>query len=67
MVARLTPDQKVACFMDSSHSGARSVVSHNSVSSDVAVGSSVPSGTVFNAFAEELLMRTIVMRLMLLR
>ncbi|GJZ52476.1 protein FAR1-related sequence 5 [Tanacetum coccineum] len=53
--------------MDSSHSGARSVVSHNSVSSDVAVGSSVPSGTVFNAFAEELLMRTIVMRLMLLR
>ncbi|GJR53535.1 protein FAR1-related sequence 5 [Tanacetum coccineum] len=40
-------------FMDSSHSSARSVVSHNSVSSDVAVGSSVPSGTVLNAFAEE--------------
>ncbi|GJV92576.1 FAR1-related sequence 5-like protein [Tanacetum coccineum] len=41
-------------FMDSSHSSARSVVSHNSVSSDVAVGSSVPSGTVLNAFAEEI-------------
>ncbi|GKB96060.1 hypothetical protein Tco_0982197 [Tanacetum coccineum] len=40
--------------MDSSHSSARSVVSHNSVSSDVAVGSSVPSGTVLNAFAEEI-------------
>ncbi|GJW44604.1 FAR1-related sequence 5-like protein [Tanacetum coccineum] len=40
--------------MDSSHSSARSVVSHNSVSSDVAVGSSVPSGTDLNAFAEEI-------------
>ncbi|GJZ90812.1 protein FAR1-related sequence 5 [Tanacetum coccineum] len=42
------------CFMDSSHSSARSVVSHNSVSSDVVVGSFVPSGTVLNAFAEEI-------------
>ncbi|GKD46417.1 hypothetical protein Tco_1271062, partial [Tanacetum coccineum] len=41
-------------FMDSSHSSARSVVSHNSVSSDVAVGSYVPSGTDLNAFAEEI-------------
>ncbi|GKF29036.1 hypothetical protein Tco_0095378, partial [Tanacetum coccineum] len=40
--------------MDSSHSSARSSVSHNSVSSDVAVGSSVPFGTVLNAFAEEI-------------
>ncbi|GJZ16636.1 FAR1-related sequence 5-like protein [Tanacetum coccineum] len=40
--------------MDSSHSSARSVVSHNSVSSDVAVGSSVPSDTDLNAFAEEI-------------
>ncbi|GJV39751.1 protein FAR1-related sequence 5 [Tanacetum coccineum] len=42
------------CFMDSSHSSARSVVSHISVSSDVVVGSFVPSGTVLNAFAEEI-------------
>ncbi|GJX36749.1 FAR1-related sequence 5-like protein, partial [Tanacetum coccineum] len=41
-------------FMDSSHSSARSVVSHNYVSSDVAVGSSVPSDTDLNAFAEEI-------------
>ncbi|GJR25356.1 FAR1-related sequence 5-like protein [Tanacetum coccineum] len=40
--------------MDSSHSSARTVVSHNSVSSDVAVGSSIPSSTVLNAFAEEI-------------
>ncbi|GKB33483.1 FAR1-related sequence 5-like protein [Tanacetum coccineum] len=40
--------------MGSSYSSARSVVSHNSVSSDVVVGSSVPSGTVLNAFAEEI-------------
>ncbi|GKA34988.1 protein FAR1-related sequence 5 [Tanacetum coccineum] len=40
--------------MDSSHSSARSVVSHNSVSSDVAVGSYVPSGTILNVFAEEI-------------
>ncbi|GKC86112.1 hypothetical protein Tco_1141829, partial [Tanacetum coccineum] len=44
----------VNSFMDSSHSSARSIVSHNSVSSDVAVGSFVPSGTVLNAFAEEI-------------
>ncbi|GKC66470.1 hypothetical protein Tco_1099068, partial [Tanacetum coccineum] len=41
-------------FMDSSHSSARSSVSHNSVSSDVVVESSVPSGTVLNAFTEEI-------------
>ncbi|GKC39049.1 hypothetical protein Tco_1051433, partial [Tanacetum coccineum] len=41
-------------FMDSSHSNVRSVVSHNFVSSDVAVGSSVLSGTLLNAFAEEI-------------
>ncbi|GJV37217.1 protein FAR1-related sequence 5 [Tanacetum coccineum] len=40
-------------FMDSSHSSARSSVSHNSVSSDVVVESFVPSGTVLNAFTEE--------------
>ncbi|GKA59120.1 protein FAR1-related sequence 5 [Tanacetum coccineum] len=39
--------------MDSSHSSARSSVSHNSVSSDVVVESFVPSGTVLNAFTEE--------------
>ncbi|GKC28722.1 hypothetical protein Tco_1036016, partial [Tanacetum coccineum] len=39
--------------MDSSHSSARSVVSHN-FWSDVVVGSSVPAGTVLNAFAEEI-------------
>ncbi|GKF59258.1 hypothetical protein Tco_0176044, partial [Tanacetum coccineum] len=37
----------------SSHSSARFSVSHNSVSSDV-VESSVPSGTVLNAFTEEI-------------
>ncbi|GKC30619.1 FAR1-related sequence 5-like protein, partial [Tanacetum coccineum] len=47
-------DQHALGFMDSSHSSARSVVSHNSVSSDVAVGSFVSSGTVLNAFAEEI-------------
>ncbi|GJY23112.1 hypothetical protein Tco_0396770, partial [Tanacetum coccineum] len=41
-------------FMDSSHSSARSSVSHNYVSSDVAVKSSVPSDTVLNAFTEEI-------------
>ncbi|GKE59372.1 hypothetical protein Tco_1498557, partial [Tanacetum coccineum] len=46
--------------MDSSHSNARSIVSHNSVSSDVAIGSSVPSGTVLNAFAEEIVAEEIV-------
>ncbi|GKD67069.1 hypothetical protein Tco_1309177, partial [Tanacetum coccineum] len=40
--------------MDSSHSIARSSVSHNSVSSDVVVESSVPSGTVLNVFTEEI-------------
>ncbi|GJT33146.1 protein FAR1-related sequence 5 [Tanacetum coccineum] len=40
--------------MDSSHSSARSSVSHNSVSSDVVVESFVPSGTVLNAFTEEI-------------
>ncbi|GJZ02915.1 protein FAR1-related sequence 5 [Tanacetum coccineum] len=40
--------------MDSSHSNVRSVVSHNFVSSDVAVGSYVPSGTDLNVFAEEI-------------
>ncbi|GKE81437.1 hypothetical protein Tco_1551437 [Tanacetum coccineum] len=40
--------------MDSSHSSARSSVSHNSVSSDVAVKSFVPSDTVLNAFTEEI-------------
>ncbi|GJW91970.1 hypothetical protein Tco_0169523 [Tanacetum coccineum] len=37
-----------------SHSNARSVVSYNFVSSDVDVESSVPSGTVLYAFAEEI-------------
>nr|GEU35137.1 hypothetical protein [Tanacetum cinerariifolium] len=41
-------------FMDSSHSSARSRVSHNSVSSDVIVKSYVPSGIVLNAFTEEI-------------
>ncbi|GJY68164.1 protein FAR1-related sequence 5, partial [Tanacetum coccineum] len=41
-------------FMDSSHSSARSSVSQNSVSSDVVVESFVPSGTVLNAFTEEI-------------
>ncbi|GKE10139.1 hypothetical protein Tco_1413690 [Tanacetum coccineum] len=41
-------------FMDSSHSSARSSVSQNSVSSDVGVESFVPSGTVLNAFTEEI-------------
>ncbi|GJY61363.1 protein FAR1-related sequence 5 [Tanacetum coccineum] len=40
--------------MDSSHSSARSSVSHNSVSSDVVVESSVSSGTVLNVFTEEI-------------
>ncbi|GKB08427.1 hypothetical protein Tco_0836711, partial [Tanacetum coccineum] len=40
--------------MDSSHSSARSSVSHNSISSDVVVESSVPSGSVLNAFTEEI-------------
>nr|GEU60933.1 protein FAR1-related sequence 5-like [Tanacetum cinerariifolium] len=40
--------------MDSSHSSARSSVSYNSVSSDVVVESSIPSGTVLNAFTEEI-------------
>ncbi|GJT07367.1 protein FAR1-related sequence 5 [Tanacetum coccineum] len=40
--------------MDSSHSSARFSVSHNSVSSDVVVESYVPSGTVLNAFTEEI-------------
>ncbi|GJR33661.1 protein FAR1-related sequence 5 [Tanacetum coccineum] len=40
--------------MDSSHSSARSSVSHNYVSSDVVVESFVPSGTVLNAFTEEI-------------
>ncbi|GJS93906.1 hypothetical protein Tco_0800874 [Tanacetum coccineum] len=41
-------------FIDSSHSNARSIVSHNSVSSNVVVESSVSSGTVLNAFTEEI-------------
>ncbi|GJU80619.1 hypothetical protein Tco_1282984, partial [Tanacetum coccineum] len=41
-------------FMDSSHSSARSSVSHNSISSDVVVESSVSSGIVLNAFTEEI-------------
>ncbi|GKD19517.1 hypothetical protein Tco_1208675, partial [Tanacetum coccineum] len=40
--------------MDSSHSSARSSVSQNSVSSDVVVESFVLSGTVLNAFTEEI-------------
>nr|GFA09512.1 hypothetical protein [Tanacetum cinerariifolium] len=40
--------------MDSSHSSVRSSVYRNSVSSDVVVESSVPSGTVLNAFTEEI-------------
>nr|GEX94728.1 protein FAR1-related sequence 5-like [Tanacetum cinerariifolium] len=42
------------CFMDSSHSSARSSVSQNSVLSDVIFKSSIPSGTVLNAFTEEI-------------
>nr|GEX85242.1 hypothetical protein [Tanacetum cinerariifolium] len=41
-------------FMDSSHSNARSNVSQNSVSSDVVVESSVPSGIALNALTEEI-------------
>nr|GEX47601.1 hypothetical protein [Tanacetum cinerariifolium] len=41
-------------FMDSSHSSARSSVSRNSVSFDVVIESSIPSGTVLNAFTEEI-------------
>nr|GEV38883.1 hypothetical protein [Tanacetum cinerariifolium] len=41
------------CFMDSSYSSARSSVSRNFVSSDV-VESSISSGTVLNAFTEEI-------------
>nr|GEW34593.1 hypothetical protein [Tanacetum cinerariifolium] len=40
--------------MDSSYSSARSSVYHNSVSSNVVVESFVPSGTVLNAFTEEI-------------
>ncbi|GJY58661.1 protein FAR1-related sequence 5 [Tanacetum coccineum] len=40
--------------MDSSHSSTRSSVSQNFVSSDVVVESFVPSGTVLNAFTEEI-------------
>ncbi|GJW73769.1 protein FAR1-related sequence 5 [Tanacetum coccineum] len=44
----------ISGFIDSSHSSARSIVSHNYVSSDVVVRSFVPSGNVLNAFAEEI-------------
>ncbi|GKD42802.1 hypothetical protein Tco_1267447 [Tanacetum coccineum] len=40
--------------MNYSHSSARSSVSQNSVFSDVVVESYVPSGTVVNAFIEEI-------------
>ncbi|GJR25305.1 hypothetical protein Tco_1101537 [Tanacetum coccineum] len=41
-------------FIDPSHSSALSSVSHNSVSSDVADESCVPSGSSFNALTEEI-------------
>ncbi|GJU38530.1 FAR1-related sequence 5-like protein [Tanacetum coccineum] len=48
------PELGFSGFMDSSHSSARSSVSHNSVSCDVVVERSVPSGTILNAFTEEI-------------
>ncbi|GKE06921.1 hypothetical protein Tco_1398939, partial [Tanacetum coccineum] len=52
--SRLIPRSGGLGFMDSSHSSVRSSVSHNSVSSDVVAESYVPSGTVLNAFTEEI-------------
>nr|GEW67831.1 putative reverse transcriptase domain-containing protein [Tanacetum cinerariifolium] len=43
------------CFIDSTHSSARSSVSHNSVLSDVVVESFVLSGTILNAFTKEII------------
>nr|GEX06248.1 protein FAR1-related sequence 5-like [Tanacetum cinerariifolium] len=41
--------------MNSNHSSARSSVSQNSISSDVVVESSIPSGIVLNAFTKEII------------